>query len=65
MLTDALSKGGLNVPHLEGPLAEELKAQLYPRAAVSNPIDILTTVRPGICASVWIIAKRNWTTSMP
>lgn len=46
MLTDALSKGGLNVPHLEGPLADELKARLYPGAAVGNPIDILATGTP-------------------
>ena len=46
MLTDALSKGGLNVPKLEGPLADELKAQLYPGAAVGNPIDILATGTP-------------------
>ena len=46
MLTDALSKGGLNVPKLEGPLANELKAQLYPGAAVGNPIDILATGTP-------------------
>ena len=46
MLTDALSKGGLNVPKLEGPLVEELKAQLYPGAAVGNPIDILATGTP-------------------
>ena len=46
MLTDALSKGGLNVPKLEGPLVDELKAQLYPGAAVGNPIDILATGTP-------------------
>ena len=46
MLTDALSKGGLQVPKLEGPLVEELKAQLFPGAAVSNPIDILATGTP-------------------
>lgn len=46
MLTDALSKGGLNVPKLEGPLAEELKSQLFPGAAVGNPIDILATGTP-------------------
>ena len=46
MLTDALSKGGLNVPHLEGPVAEELKSKLYPGAAVGNPIDILATGTP-------------------
>ena len=31
MLTDALSKGGLNVPKLEGEIAEELKARLFRR----------------------------------
>ncbi|EKC56605.1 hypothetical protein LEA_14755, partial [human gut metagenome] len=36
MLTDALSKGGLNVPKLEGPVAEELKGKLFPGAAVGN-----------------------------
>lgn len=46
MLTDALSKGGLNVPKLEGPLADELKQQLFPGAAVGNPIDILATGTP-------------------
>ena len=46
MLTDALSKGGLNVPKLEGEIAEELKAQLFPGAAVGNPIDILATGTP-------------------
>jgi len=43
MLTDALSKGGLNVPKIEGPLADELKEQLFPGSAVANPIDILAT----------------------
>lgn len=46
MLTDALSKGGLNVPKLEGPLADELKSKLYPGASVGNPIDILATGTP-------------------
>ena len=46
MLTDALSKGGLNVPDLHGPIAEELKAKLYPGSSVSNPIDILATGTP-------------------
>jgi len=43
MLTDALSKGGLNVPKLEGAEAEELKTKLFPGSAVANPIDILAT----------------------
>ena len=43
MLTDALSKGGLEVPKLEGDAADELKAQLLPGSSVANPIDILAT----------------------
>ena len=50
MLTDALSKGGLNVPNLTSDLspltskyADELKEQLFPGSAVANPIDILAT----------------------
>ena len=46
MLTDALSKGGMNVPPLSGPAADELKAQLYPGSSVANPIDILATGTP-------------------
>ena len=46
MLTDALSKGGLNVPKIEGEAAEELKTKLFPGASVSNPIDILATGTP-------------------
>ena len=43
MLTDALSKGGMNVPPLTGPAAEELKSKLFPGSSVTNPIDILAT----------------------
>ena len=46
MLTDALSKGGLKVPKLEGPAAEELKSKLFPGSSVANPIDILATGTP-------------------
>lgn len=46
MLADALSKGRLNVPDLNGPTAEELKSKLYPGAAVGNPIDIIGTGTP-------------------
>ena len=52
MLTDALSKGGLNVPKIEGPKAVELKEKLFPGSSVANPIDILATGTPehlGIC----------------
>ena len=43
MLTDALERGHINIPNLEGPVADELKAQLMPGSSVSNPIDMLGT----------------------
>ena len=46
MLTDALSKGGLNVPPLDKEIGEELKTLLYPGASTANPIDILATGTP-------------------
>jgi acetyltransferase len=46
MLADALSKGRVNVPHLEGAVADELKSKLYPGSAVGNPIDIIGTGTP-------------------
>lgn len=46
MLTDALSKGGLQVPDLRGPIAEELKSLLFPGSSTANPIDILATGTP-------------------
>ncbi|MDR2533762.1 MAG: acetate--CoA ligase family protein [Tannerellaceae bacterium] len=46
MLADALSKGRVNVPKLEGQVAEELKSKLYPGSAVGNPIDIIGTGTP-------------------
>ncbi|MDR1645947.1 MAG: acetate--CoA ligase family protein [Tannerellaceae bacterium] len=46
MLADALSKGRVNVPNLEGELADELKSKLYPGSAVGNPIDIIGTGTP-------------------
>ena len=43
MLTDVLSNGGLDVPHLEGPHADALLEKLYPGSSVGNPIDFLAT----------------------
>ncbi|MDZ7740937.1 MAG: acetate--CoA ligase family protein [Bacteroidota bacterium] len=43
MLTDALEKGGLKVPHIEGAAANELLEKLYPGSSVANPIDFLAT----------------------
>ncbi len=43
MLTDTLSNGGLEVPHIEGYEADKLKEELFPGSSVSNPIDFLAT----------------------
>ncbi|MBD8390287.1 acetate--CoA ligase family protein [Dysgonomonas sp. BGC7] len=43
ILTDALSKGKIDVPEMNKDLAAELKNHLLPGAAVSNPIDIIGT----------------------
>lgn len=43
MLTDALSNGGLDVPHLEGEKADELLGKLFAGSSVGNPIDFLAT----------------------
>ncbi len=43
MLTDCLSNGGLEIPHIEGDDANELLTQLYPGSSVANPIDFLAT----------------------
>lgn len=43
MLTDALSNGGMEIPHLEGLKAEALLEKLYNGSSVGNPIDFLAT----------------------
>jgi acetyltransferase len=43
MLTDALEKGGLNIPKIENPKKEELLLNLFPGSSVANPIDFLAT----------------------
>lgn len=43
MLTDALSKNGLNVPEIKGKASEALLEKLYEGSSVSNPIDFLAT----------------------
>ena len=43
MLTDQLAKGNMDVPHLEGPKADELLTHLFPGSSVANPIDLLAT----------------------
>jgi len=43
MLTDALSEGGMKVPHIENDHTEELLELLFPGSSVANPIDFLAT----------------------
>ncbi len=43
MLTDSLSNGGLEIPHIEGEKAKDLLEHLYPGSSVNNPIDFLAT----------------------
>ncbi|MCU4174358.1 acetate--CoA ligase family protein [Carboxylicivirga sp. N1Y90] len=43
MLTDAMSNGGLEIPHIEGAKADALLEKLYPGSSVANPIDFLAT----------------------
>ena len=43
MLTDVLSNNGMDVPHIEGPKADELLTKLYAGSSVGNPIDFLAT----------------------
>ena len=43
MLTDALSNGGMDVPHIEGEKAQELLSKLFAGSSVGNPIDFLAT----------------------
>ncbi len=52
MLTDVLAKGGMDVPHLAGPKADELLTHLFPGSSAANPIDLLATgnaEQVGIC----------------
>lgn len=43
ILTDVLSNGGLNIPHLEGDICKEMLENLFPGSSVGNPIDFLAT----------------------
>jgi len=43
MCTDALSNGGMEVPHIDSPSAKELLTKLFPGSSVANPIDFLAT----------------------
>jgi acetyltransferase len=43
MLTDTLSEGGLEIPHLSGGSADGLLKKLFAGSSVANPIDFLAT----------------------
>jgi acetate---CoA ligase (ADP-forming) len=43
MLTDALVKGGLEVPPVSGKTADRLREKLFPGSSVANPFDFLAT----------------------
>lgn len=43
MLTDVLTKNGMQVPHITGAKAEALLTHLHPGSSVANPIDFLAT----------------------
>lgn len=43
LLTDVLTRNGMNVPPITGPKADELLSKLYPGSSVANPIDFLAT----------------------
>jgi len=43
MLTDILSEGGMEIPHLTGPAADRLLEKLFAGSSVANPIDFLAT----------------------
>ncbi len=43
MLTDVLANNGLEVPHIQGPDADDLLSKLYAGSSVSNPVDFLAT----------------------
>ena len=43
ILTDILSKSGIEIPPLSGKAAERLKENLFPGSSVANPVDFLAT----------------------
>ncbi len=43
MLTDTLTRGGLEVPQVSGRKSDKLKEKLFPGSSVANPFDFLAT----------------------
>ncbi|HCC71537.1 MAG TPA: CoA ligase, partial [Bacteroidales bacterium] len=52
MLTDALSKEGIEIPVIKGKKAKALLEKLYPGSSVANPIDFLATGNAEQLASI-------------
>jgi acetyltransferase len=60
ILTDVLSKGGMDIPNFSGTSeAENLKKELLPGSSVSNPIDILGTGGPEHLAIAIDFCEKN------
>lgn len=47
MMTDALSKEGMEIPQLKGEKADALLEKLFPGSSVANPVDFLATGTAG------------------
>ncbi|MBS0011370.1 MAG: acetate--CoA ligase family protein [Bacteroidales bacterium] len=52
MMTDALSKEGIDIPPLSGDKADALLGKLFPGSSVANPIDFLATGNAEQLASI-------------
>lgn len=61
MLTDILSDGGMEVPHLEGPAAQELSGKLFKGSSVGNPIDFLATGTAGQLGDILDACEHHFT----
>lgn len=62
MLTDALSDGGMEIPHLEGPKAEALLEKLFNGSSVGNPIDFLATGTAEQLGTILDACERDFST---
>ncbi|GAF03040.1 CoA-binding protein [Saccharicrinis fermentans] len=65
MLTDSLAQGGIQIPTIEGPKAEQLQAKLFEGSSVSNPIDFLSTGTAEQLVLSLMPAKKILTKSTP
>ena len=61
MLADSLSKGGLEIPEINGIDADELKLKLMPGSSIQNPIDMLATGTAGQLETVIDYCENKFT----